>query len=90
MQATIKTAADPDPPPAPPHREPHRAPHRARPVRLLLLLPFVAMLAVPTFNFAEPALFGLPFFYWYQLLWILICSALIGVVYIVEGGNDRR
>ncbi len=83
MQATNMTDAGPTPPVPPP-------PHRARPVRLLLLLPFIAMLAVPTFNFAEPALFGLPFFYWYQLLWILICSALVGVVYIVEGGSGRR
>ncbi len=82
MRATTRTDPGPNPPPAPPHR--------ARPIRLLLLLPFVAMLAVPTFNFAEPALFGLPFFYWYQLLWILICSVLIGVVYIVEGRSERR
>ncbi len=84
MRATTETNAGPNPP------HPPGSPHRARPVRLLLLLPFIAMLAVPTFNFAEPALLGLPFFYWYQLLWILICSALVGVVYIVEGRSGRQ
>ncbi len=32
-----------------------------------LLLPFIGLLWVPFYNFHEPALFGFPFFYWYQL-----------------------
>ena len=48
---------------------------------LLLLVPFIALLVVPLYNFREPALFGFPFFYWYQLLWVLICSAVIAVVH---------
>jgi hypothetical protein len=34
---------------------------------VLLLLPFVGLLWVPFYNFEGPALFGFPFFYWYQL-----------------------
>ena len=34
---------------------------------ILLLLPFIGLLWVPFYNFTEPALFGFPFFYWYQL-----------------------
>ena len=49
--------------------------------RLLLLIPFFAVLWVPSYNRLEPALGGVPFFYWYQLAWILIgacsCSASI-------------
>jgi hypothetical protein len=37
---------------------------------LLLLVPFVAMLWVPFYNRVEPEIAGIPFFYWYQLLWI--------------------
>jgi polyferredoxin len=52
--------------------------------RLLLIIPFVAMLWVSSYNYAEPMIAGIPFFYWYQLLWILIAAALIAVVYTVE------
>ena len=52
--------------------------------RLLLVLPFVAMLWVSSYNRIEPMIAGVPFFYWYQLLWILIAAVLIGIVYRVE------
>jgi hypothetical protein len=48
---------------------------------ILLLLPFVGLLWVPFYNFLEPALFGFPFFYWYQLAWVPISSLLIWLVY---------
>jgi hypothetical protein len=32
----------------------------------------------------------IPFFYWYQLAWILIGALLVLVVYLVEGGFSRR
>ena len=47
-------------------------PRRWRPVNLLLLLPFAAMLWVPSYNRIEPEFAGIPFFYWYQLLWIAL------------------
>lgn len=50
-------------------------------LRWLLLAPFVALLDVGSYNRIEPALAGIPFFYWYQLLWILIAAALIFLVY---------
>jgi hypothetical protein len=52
-----------------------------RPMWILLLLPFVGLLWVPFYNFQEPALFGFPFFYWYQLAWVPISSVLIWLVY---------
>lgn len=45
--------------------------------RWVLLVPFIAILDVPFYNRLTPALFGLPFFYWYQLVWILIAAVLI-------------
>jgi len=59
----------------------HRAHHWAR---LLLLVPFIAVLWVPFYNSVDPTLFGIPFFYWYQLLWIILGALLIVVVYRVE------
>ena len=47
----------------------------------LLLIPFVALLWVPLYNRIEPAVWGVPFFYWYQFLWVFITSGLIIVVH---------
>ncbi len=58
-------------------------------LRWLLLAPFAAMLDVGSYNRIRPALAGIPFFYWYQLLWILIAAALIFLVYRRES-NGRR
>jgi len=53
-------------------------------VRLLLLLPFVAMLWVGSYDSAEPMWAGIPFFYWYQLLWVILGAIVIAFVYVVE------
>ncbi|MCW2500068.1 MAG: hypothetical protein JWN87_1744 [Frankiales bacterium] len=42
---------------------------------VLLALPFVALLWVSSYARYEPRLWGFPFFYWYQFLWVLITSA---------------
>jgi hypothetical protein len=31
-----------------------------------------------------PELVGFPFFYWYQLLWVVLAAALAGIIYKVE------
>lgn len=49
-------------------------------MRALLLLPFIGLLWVPFYNRALPDLFGFPFFYWYQLVWIPLTSLLIWFV----------
>jgi len=41
------------------------------PWNLLLLLPFI-VLFTPLYNREEPALMGLPFFYWFQFAIILV------------------
>ena len=50
---------------------------------LLLIIPFIALLWPPFYNFRDPALFGIPFFYWYQMLWIIITSVITAFVYFV-------
>jgi hypothetical protein len=49
--------------------------------RRLLVLPFIALLWVPFYNSVEPTLGGVPFFYWYQFLWLFITSGLIIFLY---------
>lgn len=53
-------------------------------IRILLVVIFIAALAVPYFNRTGPALFGFPFFYWYQLAVVLGASLLTWIVYAVE------
>jgi hypothetical protein len=48
---------------------------------LLLLVQFPAVLWPPFYNRADPALIGLPFFYWYQLLWVIVGAMLTAVVH---------
>ncbi len=52
--------------------------------RLLFLIPFVAMLWVSSYNRPAPELGGIPFFYWYQLAWILAGAAIVLIVYWIE------
>ena len=54
---------------------------QAGPWQWLLLLPFIALLWLPFYNDAEPAVAGFPFFYWYQFLWVPLTSLLIYAVY---------
>ncbi len=60
------------------------------PWRVLLLVVFVIALAVPIFNRTGPALFGFPFFYWYQLACVPVASILIFIVFRAEdrGGSE--
>jgi hypothetical protein len=48
---------------------------------LLFVIQFIAVLWPPFYNKAEPALIGMPFFYWYQLLWVIIGAILTAIVY---------
>jgi hypothetical protein len=48
---------------------------------VLLLLPFIGLLWLPFYNQTSPALFGFPFFYWYQLLWVPLSSLLTFIVW---------
>jgi hypothetical protein len=50
------------------------------PWNLLLLIPFI-VLFTPLYNRAEPALIGLPFFYWFQFSIIVLGVASTVVVY---------
>ncbi len=43
----------------------------------LLLMPYLALLWPPLYNFDQPELFQIPFFYWFQLLWLILTAAII-------------
>lgn len=55
---------------------------------LLLVLPFAGTLVPQIYNHSDPPFLGLPFFYWYQLLWVIVTSALLGVVVVATRRPD--
>ena len=59
-------------------------------VPLLLGVPFVGTLWVSSYASLHPELWGIPFFYWYQFLWIAIGALLTIVVYLVERSEAGR
>lgn len=48
---------------------------------LLLLVPFLT-LVTPWFNAVEPRLFGMPFFYWAQFMFVPVGVACVAIVYL--------
>ncbi len=54
---------------------------------LLLVIPLIGTLVPGFYNKAKPDLAGIPFFYWYQMLWIAISVAITYFVYRVTRGE---
>jgi hypothetical protein len=50
---------------------------------LLFVIQFVVALWPPLFNKVEPTLIGIPFFYWFQLMWVLVSAVFTAIVYFV-------
>jgi hypothetical protein len=58
-------------------------------MKLLLLLPAVGLLVPAIYNRRTPELFSIPFFYWYQLLWVLLTVGLLVIVYRATGSDEE-
>ena len=48
---------------------------------LPLILPYAGLLFPQIYARQSPVFFGFPFFYWYQFLWVILTSAILGMVY---------
>ncbi|MEM0075036.1 MAG: DUF3311 domain-containing protein [Conexivisphaerales archaeon] len=59
-------------------------------VGLMLAIPTIVLLALPLYNRTTPVLFGLPFFYWFQGLWLFIAAALYVAAALVLNRIDRE
>jgi hypothetical protein len=68
---------------------PPEANGRRRLPRVLLLIPFVALLFPTLYAHADPRLAGIPFFIWYQFLWVILGVAITGVVYVLDRRADE-
>lgn len=43
---------------------------------VLLAIPLVALLWVSSYARETPKLWGIPFFFWYQFVWVFVCAVL--------------
>ncbi|MEV2213186.1 DUF3311 domain-containing protein [Streptomyces sp. NPDC050997] len=50
-------------------------------IAVCLVAPFVAMLWVGSYAKTDPAFIGIPFFYWYQMAWVLVSTVLTVIAY---------
>jgi hypothetical protein len=48
---------------------------------LLFVVQFAVALWPPLYNRVAPAWNGMPFFYWFQLLWVIVSAVFTAVVY---------
>jgi hypothetical protein len=53
-------------------------------LRLILVLPFIVLLWPPFYSIRAPEFAGIPFFYWFQFLWIIITATFTAIVYLAE------
>jgi hypothetical protein len=59
-------------------------------VAVLLIAPFAVYLAVPSYARVKPRLAGFPFFYWWQLVWVILTAVFIGLAYLLTRQGGRR
>jgi membrane protein implicated in regulation of membrane protease activity len=75
--------------------EPHRT-YRTPPagliaaVGVLLAIPVVALVWVSSYAKPTPELWGFPFFYWYQFLWVFLAAICTSLAYRLLAGYLRR
>lgn len=52
-------------------------------VAVFLAIPTLALVLVPIYARKGPELWGFPFFYWYQMVWVVACGFFTGGAYLV-------
>lgn len=50
---------------------------------ILILIPLIIYLDLPSYNSVNPELLGVPFFYWYQTLWLALSAVIFAVAAIL-------
>jgi uncharacterized membrane protein len=56
----------------------------------LLALGIIVPLIVPIYARKDPELFGMPFFYWFQILEVILEAILLWIIYAIVIREDRR
>jgi Protein of unknown function (DUF3311) len=50
-------------------------------LRVFLIIPFIVLLYPPFYNHIDPTFIGMPFFYWFPLLMVILTAILTAVLY---------
>lgn len=60
---------------------------------ILIAIPTIVLAVVPLYNHSDPVFLGLPFFYWFQMIWLVIATILYSFASLliskVKGGGDK-
>ena len=74
-----------------PVRTDRRPPAAVVAAAVLVLAPIVALMWVGSYARVTPRLWGMPFFFWYQFLWVFLAAACTYTAYrIVLATSPRR
>ena len=58
---------------------------------LLILIPSIINLLTPLYNRKLPEFFGMPFFYWCQMVWLALCSGFyLGFADLMGGVKEKE
>jgi hypothetical protein len=82
-------STEPDTPSAAPGPLPAVTPARVL-AGLSLAVPVVALLWVSSYARLTPKLGGMPFFYWYQILWIPVSALFTGAAYLLLNHDAKQ
>ncbi|WP_137294848.1 DUF3311 domain-containing protein [Nocardioides dongxiaopingii] len=80
---------DDAPTPTEPTGVPHTDRRRIALACVCLAIPVVALLWVPSYAREDPSIGGVPFFFWYQFLWVFLCSGLTWTAYLLTRSARR-
>ena len=89
MPDTPDTPQEPDAPGTPPGGAPPVVNAARVAAGLCLLAPFVALLWVNSYSRVTPRFIGIPFFYWYQMLWVPVAAVLTYAAYVLVRHDER-
>ena len=73
-------------------KPPGWTPARMIAVTVLLALPFVATMWVGSYASTGPTFIGFPFFYWYQMAWVILSAVCTVLAYrlVTRAERERR
>jgi hypothetical protein len=88
---TLGNETSPDPAPGPDRGEvPPTNKGLMAVAGVLLAIPIIALMWVPSYAKDKPELWGFPFFFWYQFLWVFLTSAATWTAYKLSLAARRR
>lgn len=56
---------------------------------ILLIIPLIALLLIPTYNSEYPIILGMPFFYFYQMMWMPLGALLFYIAAVLWNKRDK-